>query len=108
MIEVVRTTITGPIWNLQADVVDTSADPTKSWLVVTNADGSSVWLSTDILKIQASDDYKQEFTRLDAWLPNERISTIVHNSILLWLSITETFIYWWTAPNYYLISSTLS
>lgn len=42
MVESIRTTITGPIGNLQADVVPISSDPTKSWLVVANADWSSV------------------------------------------------------------------
>lgn len=45
MAEIVRTTITWPIWNLQADVVALSSDPTKSWLVVTWPWGS--WIETD-------------------------------------------------------------
>lgn len=47
MTEVVRTTITWPIGNLQADVVALSSDPTKAGLVVTNADWSSVWSYND-------------------------------------------------------------
>jgi len=58
MAEVVRTTITWPTGNLQADVVALSSDPTKSWLVVTWPWWSGV--ETDSLyKIRDIDDYSQ-------------------------------------------------
>lgn len=58
MTEVVRTTITGPIGNLQADVVAVSSDPTKSWLVISNADWSSIW---------TYNDSKYKIENIDKW-----------------------------------------
>lgn len=89
-------------------ILQTIENPNIHWVVVIWADGNAVWAKTKLEKIQSSDDYSQVYTRLEAWLPNERISTIIHSSTSLLLSVTETFTHWWTAPNYYLISSVLS
>jgi len=49
----------GWISQRKASVVAISSDPTKSWLVVTNADGSDVWKIDCVYKTRDIDDYTQ-------------------------------------------------
>lgn len=82
MAEVVRTTITWPIWNLQADVVSVSSDPTKSALVVANPDWSSIfqWLTIP------------EHDTRDLWYTNWDLTTVTYK--LLGVTVaTKTLVY---------------
>lgn len=89
-------------------VLPTTENPNIHWIVVTGPNWESVWIKTKLENIKSSSDYKQELTFIDPWTIDERISTIVHSSISLWLSLTETFVWLWTSPNYYLSTITLS
>lgn len=77
--------------NRVASVVPVYSDPTKNWLVVTNPDGSPISTGTTLEKIQTASDYVQTYTFLDAGTDDERLTTIVHSSASLWLSLTQTF-----------------
>lgn len=90
-----------------------TATPSINGLVVVNPDGTTVWGSptaskTTLEKIQTASDYKQTFTFLDAWTADERIGTIVHSSASLALSLTETYVWAWSTPNFYLSTITIS
>lgn len=89
-----------------------SSDVTKNALVVSNPDWSNIATSTSLKttleKIQTASDYEQTYTFLDSWLTDERISTIVHSSASLDLSLTETFVWAGTSPNFYLATRTYS
>ncbi|HRZ18520.1 MAG TPA: hypothetical protein P5136_00445 [Methanofastidiosum sp.] len=69
----------------------------------------SLQIFIDIIDdVQSAPDYTQTFTYLDAGTVNERINTIVHSSAILGKSMTETFIYAGTAPNYRVVTIILS
>lgn len=60
---------------------------------VTNTDGSPIWLTSDLKKIENAADYTQTLTYLDHWTVDERVNTIVYSSASLALSVTETYSY---------------
>lgn len=58
---------------------------------------------------ETANDLQEVYTYLDSADPeNRRISTITYSSVLLTLTVTETFSYAGSAGDYYVISSTLS
>ena len=84
--------------------------PNQYGRVAVNPDGSNIGGGVqgklDIITQQT--DYLQTFAYLDAGAVDERVSTIVHSSVLLSQSVTETFSYTGTSPNYRISTITLS
>jgi len=94
-------------------VLPTTDNPNINGIPVINADWSSVSptslsIKTTLEKIQTASDYRQTYVFLDSWLADERVSTITHSSTALWLSLVETFVWWWVSPNFYLSTRTFS
>lgn len=69
---------------------------------------ASSGIRNNLNKIKDSNDYVKTFTFLDAGLSTERPDTIVHSSVTLGLSVTETFVWAGVAPAYYISTITLS
>lgn len=57
---------------------------------------------------QEANDLVKTFTYLDAGLADERVSTIVYSSIALALTVTKTFVYAGSTPNFRVSTITLS
>lgn len=58
--------------------------------------------------LDEADDLVKTFSYLDAGLSDERVSTIVYSSVLLSLSVTDTFAYAGSSPNFRISTITLS
>ena len=56
--------------------------------------------------IKNSEDYNRKIFWLDQWTTDERIDYIIHSSSK-W-SVTESFVYDWSAWNYYIIEINIS
>jgi hypothetical protein len=66
-------------------------------------------LQSDLIKLeQEANDLVKTFSYLDAGLPDERVSTIVYSSIVLALTVTKTFVYAGSSPNFRVSTITLS
>jgi hypothetical protein len=66
-------------------------------------------LQSNLIKLeQEADDLVKTFSYLDAGLPDERVNTIVYSSVVLALTVTKTFVYAGSSPNFRVSTITLS
>ncbi len=89
-------------------IIPCTSKPSQYGQVVVNPDGSDIGLSGVLSQIEAQADSDMDFTYLDAGGADERVSTIVYSSVTLGLSVTQTFTYAGSSPNYRIDSITLS
>lgn len=64
--------------------------------------------SSNLDRVQSANDYTVNYTYLDAGTADERINTVVHASVSLSLTVTDTYAYAGSSGSYRLTSITRS
>ena len=80
---------------------------TSTWWAL-NVNATLIPSLSTLELIKNQNDYEQTISYLDQWLADERVDTIVHSSVTLWSSVTETFSYVWWAWTYAVSNIALS